>query len=213
MGFYNVLHAKKGGRCTDFFEALFAKAMTESELPEGYKRVRSLTMNNDCYYEIPDLYLKGSDTLKFSCSITSTCNALGSYSGSSSGPNYSVYASTSNVSYLRYGSNNYNSQFDADTRYNVTITPTGSHGMKYESTWEEADFTTSRPFCIGTTASAITTSAKMKGTFFGNIIVKDDNGIRFKGIPCVRESDDVAGYYDTISQTFYEPNGTNPVTA
>lgn len=210
MGFYNVLHAKKGGKCTDFFEALLAKTMTESELPSEYKRVKSLTMNNDCYYEIEDFYLKGSDTLKFSCSITSTCNALGSYSGSSSGPNYSVYASTSNVSYLRYGSSNYNSQFDADTRYNVTITPTGSHGMKYESTWEEADFTTSRPFCIGTTASAITTSAKMKGTFYGNIIVKDADGIRFKGIPCKRISDGVIGYYDVISATFYEPIGTNP---
>ena len=212
MNYFYMLFAKEKGLCPSLFETLFAKA-TSDKLPSGYRKVKSLTMNNDCYYEIPDLYLKGSDTLKFSCSITSTCNALGSYSGSSSGPNYSVYASTSNVSYLRYGSNNYNSQFDADTRYNVTITPTGSHGMKHESTWEEAEFTTTRPFCIGTTASAITTSAKMKGTFFGNIIVKDANGIRFKGIPCVRESDDVAGYYDIVSETFYEPVGTSPTPA
>lgn len=209
MNYFYMLFAKEKGLCPGLFETLFSKA-TSDKLPSGYKKVKSLTMNNDCYYEIEDFYLKGSDTLKFSCSITSTCNALGSYSGSSSGPNYSVYASTSNVSYLRYGSSNYNSMFDADTRYNVTITPTGSHGMKYPSTWEEVEFTTSRPFCIGTTASAITTSAKMKGTFFGNIIVKDADGIRFKGIPCVRESDDVAGYYDMISATFYEPIGTNP---
>lgn len=210
MDFYNVLLAKKAGHCSDFLETLFAKATAVSELPEGYKKVKSLTMNNDCYYEIEDFYLNGSDTLVFSCLITSTCNVLGAYSGSSSGPNYSVYASTSNVSYLRYGSNNYNSQFDANKRYDITITPTGSHGMKHESTWEEAEFTTLRPFCIGTTAASLTTSAKMKGTFFGNIIVKDANGIRFKGIPCVRLSDDAVGYYDTVSETFYEPNGTNP---
>ena len=26
----------------------------------------------------------------------------------------------------------------------------------------------------------------------------------------VRESDDVVGYYDIVSETFYEPIGTNP---
>ena len=53
----------------------------------------------------------------------------------------------------------------------------------------------------------------MKGTFYGNIIVKDADGLRFKGIPCVRESDDVAGYYDIVSETFYEPVGTSPTPA
>ena len=43
----------------------------------------------------------------------------------------------------------------------------------------------------------MTTSAKMKGTFFGNIIVKDANGIRFKGVPCIRTADNAVGYYDT----------------
>ena len=50
----------------------------------------------------------------------------------------------------------------------------------------------------------------MKGTFYGEIIVKDSEGIRFKGIPCVRKSDDVVGYYDLVTETFYEPIGTNP---
>lgn len=209
MNYFEILFAKKTGRSSGMLETLFAKA-TSDKLPSGYRKVKSLTMNNDCYYEIEDFYLNGSDTLKFSCAISATCNVIGSYSGSPSGPNYSVYASTSNVSYLRYGSSNYNSMFDADTRYNVTITPTGSHGMKYPSTWDELEFTTTKPFCIGTTRANLTTSAKMKGTFFGNIIVKDADGIRFKGIPCVRESDDVAGYYDIVSETFYEPNGTNP---
>lgn len=210
MDFMKVLLARKCGRCSDLFETLFAKATSVSELPDGYKRVKSLTMDNDCYYEIEDLYLNGSDTLEFSFLITATCNVLGSYSGSSAGPNYSVYASTSNVSYLRYGSNNYNSMFEASKRYDVVITPTGTKGFKYNSTWDELEFTTTRPLCIGTTRSNLTTSAKMKGTFYGNIIVKDANGIRFKGIPCVRLSDDVPGYYDTVSETFYEPNGTNP---
>lgn len=210
MDFIRVLFARQHGRCSDFFESLLANATAEKELPDGYKRVKSLTMNNDCYYEIEDFYLNGSDTLEFSFLITSTCNVIGSYSGSSSGANYSLYASTSNVSYLRYYSGTYNSMFEEDKRHNVVITPTGTKGFKYNSTWDELEFTTTRPLCIGTTRSNLTTSAKMKGTFFGNIIVKDANGIRFKGVPCVRLSDDIAGYYDTVSKTFYEPNGTNP---
>lgn len=187
---------------------LKATSLAGSVLPEGYTRIKGMSMNNDCYYEIPGLYLEGSDTLRFSCSITSTCNLIGSYSGTSGGYNYSVYASTSNVNYLRYYPNTYNSQFDADTRYDITITPTGTHGMKKDSVWEESEFTTVRPFCIGTTAAAITTSAKMKGSFYDNIEVVG----KAKFIPCVRDSDDVVGWYDTFSETFHEPaaGSTNP---
>lgn len=213
MNFREVIYARKFGRCADFFDTLFARAIAGSELPDGYKKVKSLTMDNNCYYSITDFFLKGSDTLKLSASLTATSNLIGSYAGTSSGPNYSIYASTSNVSYLRYGSTNYNSQFDAGVRYNITMTPTGVHGMKRDSTWEELEFTTIRPFCIGTTAANITTSAKFKGTIYGNVIVKDANGLRFKGIPCIRESDDVVGYYDVVSGTFYEPIGENPITA
>ena len=208
MNYYNVLFAQKHGECSDYFDALFAKATTASELPDGYKRVKSLTMDNDCYYEIEDFYLHGSDTLKFSCSITATCNVIGAYK--SGGPNYSLYASTNNVSYLRFNNTNYNSMFETNKRYDIQITPTGSLGMKYPSTWSEQEFTTANPMCIGTTASAITTSAKMKGTFYGNIIVKDANGVRFKGVPCIRTADNTVGYYDTVSETFYEPIGTPP---
>ena len=208
MDFIRVLFAQRHGRCSDFFESLLANATAEKELPDGYKRVKSLTMNNDCYYEIEDFFLHGSDTLELSCLITATCNVIGAFK--SGGPNYSLYASTSNVSYLRFNNTNYNSMFEANKRYDIQITPTGSLGMKYPSTWSEQEFTTANPMCIGTTASGITTSAKMKGTFFGNIIVQDDNGLRFKGIPCVRLTDNVAGYYDTVSKTFYEPNGTSP---
>lgn len=208
MDFIRVLFAQRHGRCSDFFESLLANATAEKELPDEYKRVKSLTMDNNCYYEIEDFYLHGSDTLEFSCLITATCNVIGAYK--SGGPNYSLYASISNVSYLRFNSNNYNSMFEVNKKYDIKITPTGSLGMKNPSTWSEQEFTTANPMCIGTTASNITTSARMRGTFYGNIVVKDANGIKFKGIPCVRISDNVAGYYDTVSETFYEPNGTSP---
>ena len=210
MDFYKVLFAQKHGLASGFLETLLGKATAVSELPEGYKKVKSLTMDNDCYYEITDFYLKGSDTIKFACSITNACNIIGAYSGSGSGANYSVYGTTIGGSYLRYYSGTYNSKFVANKRYDITLTPTGSHGMDIESTWDELEFTSTRQFCIGTTAANITTSARMRGTFYGNIIVEDTDGLRFKGIPCVREADDVPGYYDVVSETFYEPIGTNP---
>ena len=104
MKLSEVIFAQKYGLCSDYFEALFARSV--SELPSGYKKVKSLTMNNNCYYEIEDFHLHGSDTLEFSCLITATCNVIGCYK--SGGPNYSLYASTSNVSYLRFNTNNYN---------------------------------------------------------------------------------------------------------
>lgn len=211
MNLAQVIFAWQHGHCRGMLEEVYAKATAVNDLPSDYKRVKSLTMDNNCYYLITDFYLKGSDTLKFSASITSTCNVIGSYSGSGSGANYSLYATTSGGSYLRYYSGTYNSKMLANKRYNISITPTGSHGMEIESTWTELDFTTSRPFCIGTTL-ATSTSAKLKGTFYGNITVEDADGLRFKGIPCIRLSDDVVGYYDTVSETFYEPIGTNPVT-
>lgn len=213
MDFNEVIKAKKYGLCSDFFSAIFGRATAVSELPDGYKKVHSLTMNNDCYYQITDFFLKGSDTLRFSATITATCNVIGSYSGSAGGNNYSLYATTSGGSYLRYYSGTYNSKMLANKRYNITITPTGSHGMEIESTWDEVDFTSIKDFCIGATSPTVTTSSKFRGTFYGNITVEDADGLRFKGIPCIRESDDVAGYYDTVSKTFYEPIGTNPVTA
>lgn len=211
MNYFDILFARKHGRCRSWFDDLFARATSGGELPDGYKQVKSLTMDNNCYYEIEDFFLKGSDTIKFACSITNACNIIGAYSGSGSGANYSVYGTTLGGSYLRYCSGTYNSKFIAGKRYDITLTPTGSHGMELESTWDELEFTTTKQFCIGTTSPTVATSAKMRGTFYGSVIVEDADGLRFKGIPCIRQSDDAVGYYDTVSQKFYEPIGTNPV--
>lgn len=203
MSFFEDLFAIKTKNVNlPYFEALFVKALGGgSVLPDEYEEVKGFSMNNDCYFEIDDFYLTGADTLKFSFLITATCNVIGSYRGTTSGPNYSLYASTSNVSYLRYNATNYNSMFEADVRYDVEITPTGTRGFKNNSTWEEQEFTTVKPLCIGTTASNITTSAKFKGTFFGRICVKG----RAVFIPCKRKADNVYGYYEKYSNTFYEP--------
>ena len=182
----------------------------DDELPATFDRIVSMAMNDNCYYIVPNFKLKGDDTVRFSFLATAACNVLGAYSGSASGNNYSLYASTTSGSkYLRYLSGAYNSQIVANKRYNVTITPTGSTGMENDSVWTQQNFEAATDFCIGTT-KVDASSAKLKGRFYGNIEVENANGLRFKGIPCIRKTDNKVGFYDAISGVFLEPIGTDP---
>lgn len=172
--------------------------MVDDELPTGYKRLLGFSMNSTSYWQIPDFPLYGSDTLRFAFEASDACNIIGAYSGSASGNNYSLYVGASS-NYLRYKNGAYNSSVDYNTRYDVEISPTGSSGMKVDSTWSPLEFTTPTNLCIGTTAASAS-SAKIKGKLYGNIEVVG----RAKFIPCERISDGELGYYDTISETFYE---------
>ena len=180
-------------------------------LPSVYKKVLGFTFNNDVYYPITGFKMRGSDTLRFSfkCSMqTPACNVLGAYDGSAAQSNYSLYLGNStSAKYLRYNGGTYRSDADSDTQYNVVITPTGSTGMKSDSTWTEKTFESTGDLCIGTT-SPTATSSKMVGDIIGNVVVDG----RLKLIPCERLSDNVLGYYDAVSGTFYEPTGGTPIS-
>lgn len=185
--------------------------MVDNELPTGYKRILGLTFNNNVYYDITGFKMRGSDTLRFSfkCSMSApACNVLGAYDGSSSQSNYSLYLGNSaSAKYLRYNGATYRSDADSDTQYDVVVTPTGSIGMKSDSTWTEKTFESNSDLCIGTT-SPTATSSKMVGNIIGNVIVDG----RLKLTPCERISDNTLGYYDTIGEAFYEPTGTGVVS-
>lgn len=176
-----------------------ALRMVDDELPAAYKRVLGFSMENNAYWEIPNFPLNGSDTLRFSFEATDSCNVIGAYSGSASGNNYSLYVVSLTGNYLRYKNGAYNSIVDLNTRYDVEITPTGSSGMKVDSTWTAQTFTTPTNLCIGTTA-VTASSAKLKGKLYGNIEIVG----RAKFIPCERVSDNALGYYDTVGGSFYE---------
>lgn len=180
-------------------------------LPDGYTKVKGFSFNSDCYFVVTDLKLQGSDTVKFSMVPNAACNVFGCYTTSDANNNYSLYVSTANnAKYLRYDGATYKSKFangDLGQRYDITITPTGSHGFPegQDDTWTEATFEASTDMCIGTTATNAS-SAKFKGDLIGAFIVED----KFKGIPCKRDSDNVLGYYDTVSKTFFEPTAGTP---
>lgn len=205
MTLFDLLKAKKGIG-SNWYAKLVAKALY---LPSDYERIAGIVYGASTYYLITDFKLTGSDTVKLAFSATKACNVFGAYTTSSASDNYSLYVSTTSSSkYLRYNGGTYSSYIPPaklGERIDVVITPTGSHGMPTDDTWQEQEFTASVDMCIGTTAVGAS-SSKLDGTMYGDFIVLG----RFHGIPCRRKTDDTIGYYDTVSKTFYEPIGNNP---
>lgn len=181
-----------------------ALKMVDDELPTGYKRVLGFECNNNAMWEITGFNLKGSDTVRISFSVEAACNVWGCYQGTDATDNYDLYASISAGSkYLRYGNGTYLSYWSPDDlgqRFDVVYTPNGSQGMPQDSTWSPRTFTSANDLLIGSTTVG-GTSSKLKGNLYGNVVVDG----RLKLIPCERVSDNVLGYYDTYSETFYEP--------
>lgn len=169
----------------------------EDGLPLAYRRLTGIQFDGNVYYDT-DMYLLGSDTLKFAFSATIACNVLGCYTNSSASTNYSLYVGTSSSSkYLRYNGGTYDSSITAGTRYDVTITPTGSDGMKVDSSWTEKSFTSASSLMIGTTSTGAT-SAKLTGNMYGDIEVVGRELI----MPCERISDGAIGYWMQSAKTF-----------
>lgn len=189
----------------------WGKHFSESggELPDGYRRVKGFVFDSSTYYLITGFKLRGSDTIRLSFSVTKSCNVFGCYTNTTADDNYSLYASTSSgAKYLRYDGDTYNSYIpnsQLDERQDVVITPTGTSGMPTDSVITPVEFETSVDLCIGTTGTSAT-SAKLSGNIWGNFVVDG----RLKLIPCERVSDGELGYYDTHSETFYEPVGSAP---
>lgn len=181
-----------------------ALRMVDDELPSGYKRVLGFTCNNNAMWQITDFHLRGSDTVRISFSATQACNVFGCYQGADANDNYDLYVSTTAGSkYLRYGNGTYLSYWSSANlgeRFDVVFTPTGTSGMPQDSTWTEKTFESANDLLIGSTTTT-GTSSKLRGDLYGNIVVDG----RLKLIPCERLSDNVLGYYDTYSETFYEP--------
>jgi len=180
----------------------------DRELPYGYRRLIGINFDGNVFYDT-GMKLYGSDTLKFKFKASIACNVLGCYTSASAQTNYSLYVGTSATpTYLRYNGGSYNSKIDANDWYDVTITPTGSQGMKTDSTWAAKSFTTDSDLLIGSTSYGAT-SAKLTGALEGNIVVLGRETI----IPCKRVSDGKLGYYMKLANRFIENQGTGTPTS
>lgn len=177
-------------------------------VPAAYRRLTGIEFDGQVYFDT-DMSLLGSDTLKFSFSATVACNVLGCYTTGSAQTNYSLYVGTnSTAKYLRYNGGTYDSSITADTRYDVTLTPTGSDGMKVDSTWTEKSFTTASSLMIGTTSTGAT-SAKLTGNLYGDIEIVGRELI----IPVERISDGEIGYWMREAKRFLVNLGTGDPVA
>lgn len=170
----------------------------------NYRELDGITFDGGVYFKIPDFHLGGSDTLRFSVSITENCNVIGCYTNNGADTNFSLYSSTSTTGrYLRHGSNTVRGGMQLNRRYDAVISPTGVTGLRYDNTWEQEDFVSPAPLCIGTTAADVETGF-LHGTFYGRIIV--DNRETF--IPVERKSDGAIGYLGLNSRTFFTNLGS-----
>lgn len=138
--------------------------------PDKYRKLTGIHFDGNVYYDT-GMKLYGSDTLRFSFRATKACNVLGCYTSADAQTNYSLYVTTtSSGKYLRYNGNTYNSYIATNTRYNVTITPTGSSGMRVDSSWNAKTFESDSEMLIGSTSYGAT-SAKFTGDMFGTVDV------------------------------------------
>lgn len=181
--------------------------VADDELPDGYRRLIGINFDGNVFYDT-GMRLYGSDTLKFKFKVSIACNVLGCYTSASAQTNYSLYVGTSTANYLRYNGGTYNSRIDANDWYDVTITPTGSNGMKTDSNWTSKSFTTDSDLLIGTTSYGAT-SAKLTGALEGNVVILGREII----IPCERVSDGKFGYYMKSANRFIENQGTGTPTS
>lgn len=173
-------------------------------VPAGYRKLTGIVFDGEVWYET-NIKLQGSDTIRLSFRMSVTaCNVLGSYSSGSADNNYSLYTSTStSAKYMRYNGSTYSSYISINTDYNVELTPTGTNGLRNDSTWTQKSFTTDNNMYIGIT-SVETSSAKFTGTMYGNIEIVN----KAVYVPVERVSDGAIGYYEAISGTFLTNQGT-----
>lgn len=181
---------------------------TTKTVPAEYRRLTGIVFDGNVWYDT-GMPLQGSDTVKIAYSATKACNVFGCYTSGDAQDNYSLYlTTTSSGKYMRYNGGTYNSYFATNTRYDVTITPTGTDGMRTDSTWTAKSFTCPTDMLIGST-SVGATSAKFTGTMYGDIEVVG----RAIFIPVERISDSEIGYYNPVTDTFLENQGTGTPTA
>lgn len=184
--------------------------MVDDELPNGYKRIKSIGFDGDFHYDTGKTLL-GSDNVTMTLDNTTTSgqNVFGSYNGTSSGTkNFSLYlyggGSTSNC-YLRYGEQLVRPRYGNGQR-TITFGKDGTDGFATNVTVEEDTFETVATAYIGMLPNS--SSPAYTGKIVGDILVSD----RLHYIPCENPSG-VIGYYEIENGEFLAPNGTGTPTA
>lgn len=166
------------------------------ELPDGFTRIPGIKLSS-ARFVIPDFFLTGDDTLRFSARGKSG-NWIGCFNFTAAENNYSFYAGTNATSkYARYNGQQGGSAIYVDTWYDVEMSPNGVTGIRNPSEFTPSSFISEEPLCIGATSRDGSVCSAVD--FRGDIVVSR----RLKLIPVERDFDGVIGLHD--GTTFYEP--------
>lgn len=174
---------------------------------DRYRKLTGIHYDGAVVYDT-GMKLYGYDSLKFSFSATKACNVLGCYTDAGSQTNFSLYVSTSSsAKYMRYNGGAYNSYIATNTRYDVIVTPTGTRGMRVDSSWTAKTFVSDSDMLIGSTSYGAT-SSKFTGNMYGAVIIPG----RAYWQPYERIADGKIIYVDMISGKEIENVGTGTPT-
>lgn len=184
------------------FRRRLMMAIRNAEALAGYRKLTGIIYDGHVWYDT-GMQLCGADTVKISFKATAASCVFGCFVGSGASTNYSLYVQANSSHYMRYNGGTYSSRVDFGTRYNLTMSPTGSTGMRMDSTWQERTFTASTNMLIGDVSTASTVS-DFVGTIYGNVEVVGKN----IWVPVERVSDGAIGYYDMYSKRFIVNQGT-----
>ena len=183
----------------------------DRELPVGYTRIESISFDGSTYYETNEK-LYGSDVVTMTIEGFSTGgqNLFGCYSGTGDDAvNFSlyIYGTSTGQAYWRYGQKLYRPVLGGTNRRTISFGAGGTDGFKTNVSYDVLDFETTDTAQIGALPNS--SVSKFDGTIIGNITV----GNRLRYIPCIRESDDVIGYYELMNQNFLEAQGSGTPVA
>ena len=178
----------------------------DDELPIGYKRITGIKFDGATWYDT-GVKLRGSDEITITLANTASSgqNVFGAYNGTGSGTkNFSLYVyggGSTSGSYLRYGEQLGRPKFGSNER-TLVINGNGSNGFTTDVTLTPDTFETVATAYIGNLPNS--SSSPYSGSVMGNVSISE----RAVFVPCIRESDDVVGYYDIVRDVFLEPIGT-----
>lgn len=173
-------------------------------IPEGYTKVEYI-QGNDSGYIPTDIYLTGADTVKIKYQRTggTAHNVFGCFTTAEASDNFSLYVLITSTAYIRYG--NQLIREYRSTLNTINDIEMSSTGFKVDgetiATWQPQTFTASVPLYLGYVYGV--TSPKFIGRIYEVEIVG-----KARLYPCVRNSDNKAGFYDIINGVFYEADGT-----
>lgn len=176
-------------------------AGSELNIPNGYKIIDSVIFNNDKVYEA--CVIDSSYTIETMFQRTNVSNNVYLYGHVTSPHTASVTAYMGSSSAWRWGSSSATMN-TADTNRHYAVHKNGSVKIDVTSrTFNESTFTTNNTLIVGGYRAAIgTANTQFVGKIYLFRIKDGDGNYILDWTPCLKMSDGVEGFWDSVTNTF-----------